>query len=156
MTFKSYLESGGEQSTPPANLVGFGDIKRDSIGGWQEFLKEGNQFLATATNAHSQERPSFTADILYNLVAMAIEKLIMALLMKSGNLPYNHTMHDLVESMDEFLPGGLGNLGEELKALDAFQEICDKESYTIKTPTMAEVSRMLELAKEVQLLTANL
>ncbi len=144
------------QTATAPNLVGFADIKRDAIGGWQQFLKEGNEFLGTATNAHAMGRKIFTADILYNLVAMAIEKLIMALLMKSGNLPYNHTMHDLVESMDEFLPGGLGNLGDELKSLDAFQEICDKESYTIKTPTMAEVSRMLELAHKVQALTTNL
>ncbi|MEN8258456.1 MAG: hypothetical protein ABFS09_11400 [Thermodesulfobacteriota bacterium] len=144
------------QTSPAVNLVGFSDIKRDPIGGWQEFLQEGNQFLATATNAYSGGRQAFTSEILYNLVAMAIEKLIMALLMKSGNLPYNHTMHDLVESMGEFLPGGLAGLGEELKSLDAFQEICDVDSYTITPPTMAEVAGMLELAGEVQALTTNL
>lgn len=138
------------------NLVGFGDIKQDPIGGWQEFLKEGRQFLATADKAYSQKKKAFTTEILYNLVAMAIEKLIMAMLMKSGNMPYNHTMHDLVAAMNEFLPGGLGNLGDELVALDAFQEICDKESYTIKIPTMDEVSKMLKLAHEVEKLTVNL
>ncbi len=142
-----------KQAAPPVNLVGFGDIKRDPIGGWQEFLKEGNQFLATASNGYTKRQQVFTSEILYNLVGMAIEKLIMALLMKSGNLPYNHTMHDLVESMEEFLPGELTALAEELKALDGFQEICDIDSYTITPPTMAEVTRMLELAKEVQTIT---
>ncbi len=137
-------------AAPPVNLVGFGDIKRNPIGGWQEFLKEGNQFLATAASGYAKRQEVFTSEILYNLVGMAIEKMIMALLMESGNLPYNHTMHDLVESMEEFLPGDLANLGAELKALDAFQEICDNDRYKISPPTMAEVSRMLELAKEVQ------
>lgn len=141
------------KSLPSNNLVGFSDIKNDPIKGWQEFLHEGKQFLKTADNAYANNRKAFTAEILYNLVAMAIEKLIMALLMKSGNLPYNHTMHDLVESMDEFLPETLKGLGDKLKALDAFQEICDKESYTIITPSMSEVSRMIDLAKEVQTLT---
>ncbi|MEN8190641.1 MAG: hypothetical protein ABFS19_12415, partial [Thermodesulfobacteriota bacterium] len=78
------------------NLLGFADIKREPIDDWQEFLAEGNQFLATANNGYARRQQVFTAEILYNLVAMAIEKLIMALLMESGNLPYNHTMHDLV------------------------------------------------------------
>ena len=136
--------------SPTTSMVSFSDIKSEPITGWQEFLKEGNQFLSTARNAYANKREAFTAEVLYNLVAMAIEKLIMALLMKNGNLPYNHTMHDLVAAMDEFLPEVLEGLGDKLKALDAFQEICDKENYTIITPSMSEVSRMIYLAKEVQ------
>ena len=90
-----------------ATVAGFSDIKREPITGWQEFLEEGNQFLATAVNAHAKSKKAFTPEILYNLVAMAIEKLIMALLMKSGNLPYNHTMHDLVEAMVAAAPASL-------------------------------------------------
>lgn len=144
-----------KQISKAVNLVGFSDIKREPITGWQEFLKEGNQFLSTASNGYAKRQQVFTAEILYNLVGMAIEKLIMALLMKSGNLPYNHTMHDLVESMEEFLPGQLADLADELKALDGYQEICDVESYNITPPTMEEISRMLELAKEVQSVTMS-
>ena len=140
---------------PPTGLVGFADIKSNPIGGWEVYLREGNQFLATANNGYAKRQQVFTAGILYNLVAMAIEKLIMALLMESGNLPYNHTMHDLVAAMEEFLPGDLGDLGEELKALDAFQEICDPYSFTITPPTREEVVRMLELAGKVQIITIN-
>ena len=133
-----------------ANLAGFPAPNREPIKGWEEYLEEGNQFLATANNAYAQRKEPFTTAILYNLVAMAIEKLIMALLMKSGNLPYNHTMHDLVEAIDEFLPGELAGLGEELKRLDAFQDICDMESYSISPPTMGQIGGMLALALEVQ------
>ncbi len=133
----------------PVKLVSFADIKRDPIKGWQEFMEEGKAYLSTATNAYINKRPAFTPAILYNLVAMSIEKLIMAMLMKSGNLPYNHTIGDLVDAMDEFLPGDLGNLGTKLKALDAFQEICDIEEYSIKIPTMIEVGMMLELASRL-------
>ncbi|HIJ79789.1 MAG: hypothetical protein OEY01_13825 [Desulfobulbaceae bacterium] len=141
------------KSLPSANLVGFSDIKRQPISDWQVFLEQGNQFLATASKAFARQREVFTPEILYNLVAMAIEKLIMALLMKSGNLPYNHTMHDLVESMEEFLPGRLAGLGGELKGLDAFQEICEVDNFTIRVPAAAEVAGMLALARKVQELT---
>lgn len=140
-------ESG---KTPVVTLAGFPEVNSEPIKGWQEFLKEGNQFLATANNAYMQRRRAFTTEILYNLVAMAVEKLIMALLMKSGKLPYNHTMHDLVESVDEFLPGEMAGLGEALKAWDGFQDICDIESYSITPPTMEQIGGMLKLALEVQ------
>lgn len=140
-------ESG---KAPVVTLAGFPEVKSEPIKGWQEFLKEGNQFLATANNAYMQRRRAFTTEILYNLVAMAVEKLIMALLMKSGKLPYNHTMHDLVESVAEFLPGELAGLGADLKAWDGFQDICDIESYSITPPTMEQIDGMLKLALEVQ------
>ena len=140
-------ESG---KTSVVTLAGFPEVKSEPIKGWQEFLEEGNQFLATANNAYAQRKEAFTTAILYNLVAMAIEKLIMALLMKNGKLPYNHTMHDLVEAMDEFLPGELAGLGNELKAWDGFQDICDIESYSISPPTMGQIGGMLKLALEVQ------
>ncbi|MEN8141629.1 MAG: hypothetical protein ABFR97_10445 [Thermodesulfobacteriota bacterium] len=139
-----------EQINQTAGLVGFADIAKEPIKGWPEYLEEGKGFLATAENAYGHRRIAFTPEILYNLVAMGIEKLIMAMLMKSGNLPYNHTMGDLVYAMEEFLPGNLGSLGADLKSLDAFQEICDPEEYTIKIPTMAEVKQMLTLAKKLK------
>ncbi len=140
-------ESGKAKVVP---LAGFPELKSEAIKGWQEFLQEGNQFLATANNAYTQRREPFTTEILYNLVAMAMEKLIMAMLMKNGKLPYNHTMHDLVEAIDEFLPGELEGLGAELKAWDGFQDICDIESYSITPPTMGQIGGMLKLALEVQ------
>ena len=133
-----------------ASLAGFPAPGSEPIKGWEEFLQEGNQFLATASNAHARRKEAFTTAILYNLVAMAIEKLIMALLMKSGNLPYNHTMHDLVEAIDEFLPGELAGLGEELRRLDGFQDICEMESCSISPPSMGQIGTMLALALEVQ------
>ncbi|MFH1019284.1 MAG: hypothetical protein V1782_01540 [Pseudomonadota bacterium] len=145
-------ESGKAKVVP---LAGFPEAQSGPIKGWQEFLREGNQFLATANNAYIQRKEPFTTAILYNLVAMAIEKLIMALLMKSGKLPYNHTMHDLVESVDEFLPGELAGLGTELKAWDGFQDICDIESYSITPPTMGQIGGMLTLALEVQARVMN-
>ena len=140
-------ESGKATFVP---LAGFPEVNSEPIKGWEEYLREGKQFLATANNAYTQRKEPFTTPILYNLVAMAIEKLIMALLMKSGKLPYNHTMHDLVEAIDEFLPGELAGLGEELKRLDGFQDICDMESYSISPPTMGQIGGMLTLALEVQ------
>jgi len=135
-------------SSPPS-LVAFNDIKPQAIKGWEEYLREGEQYLNTASRGFAGRRSVFTAEILYNLIAMAIEKMVMAALMEQGKLPYNHTMRDLAEAMEEHFPGRLGGITERLLALDAYQEICDLDTYNRKPPAMEEIPAMLSLATEL-------
>ncbi|MBU4263022.1 MAG: hypothetical protein KKC76_14295 [Proteobacteria bacterium] len=137
------------------DLIGFSDIKFQSIKGWEEYLHEGDQYLTTARNAFAGQRHAFTAEILYNVIAMAIEKLVMGALMQSGNLPYNHTMRDLAEAMEEHFPGRLGGIKDRLISLDAYQEICDLDTYHRQPPTMEEIPAMLNLAIELQELVSR-
>lgn len=134
----------------PRGLVGLSDIRFVAIKGWEEYLHEGDQYLTTARRAFANQRHAFTAEILYNVIAMAIEKLVMGALMQSGNLPYNHTMRDLAEAMEEHFPGRLGGIRERLLALDAYQEICDLDTYHRQPPTMEEIPAMLSLAMELR------
>lgn len=133
-----------------SDLIGFSDIKTHSIKGWEQYLQEGGQYLNTARRAFARRQQIFTAEILYNLIAMSIEKLVMGALMRSGNLPYNHTMRDLVDAMEEHFPGRLATMKDRLIALDAYQEICDIDTYNIKPPDMDEIPAMLALAEELQ------
>jgi hypothetical protein len=143
-----------EESTIAPSIVGFGDIKSapEAIDDWDVFLHDGEAFLRTGIAAHTKGKKAFTPEILYNIVAMAIEKFVMAALMQRGALPYNHTMRDLVESMEEVFPGAMGNLKEGLLDLDHYQEICDIDSYNIIPPAMEEIPKMLALAEGMQAL----
>lgn len=123
-------------------------ISLASIRGWQDFLEEGQGFLTTAVRAHAKRSKVFSPDILYNLVAMAIEKFAMAALMRNGVLPYNHTMADLVESLEETFPGQIESIKTGLLALDSHQEICDPDDFTISPPSMEEIPDMLKLADD--------
>ncbi len=134
------------------SLIGFKDIKTQSIEGWEDFLHEGEAYLKTAHGAHAKNRKVFTPEILYNIIAMAIEKFVMAALMKYGALPYNHTMGDLVEAMEETFPGALGDIKEQLLALDRYQEICDVDAFMIRPPRGDEIAGMLEIGAAVQVL----
>lgn len=127
-----------------------------SIEGWQDFLEAGNGYLNTATAAHNRQVGTFTSAILYNIIAMAIEKFVMAALMHHGDLPYNHTMTDLVDAMETIFPGQLGDIRNSLIQLDRYQEICDLEGFSISPPPMEEIPIMLYLAKRVQTLVKNL
>ncbi len=131
------------------NLVGFSDIK-PSIDGWEDFLDEGRGYLQTAQGAYSKNRVVFTPEILYNIIAMAIEKFVMAALMERGALPYNHTMGDLVEAMEAAFPEKIQGLKKSLLAMDSYQEICDVDHFNIVPPEREEISWMLVLGEDMK------
>lgn len=133
-------------------VVGLPEIKAEpeSILGWEEYLHDGDSFLRTALAAYQKGKKAFTPEILYNIVAMAIEKLVMAALMHKGALPYNHTMGDLVAAMDEVFPEAITEIKVGLLDLDRYQEICDVDTFNIIPPTVEELPKMLALAVKMQ------
>lgn len=132
-------------------LVGFADIlPQQGMEEWSQFRLEGEQYLKLAEGALRKQKKNFTAEILYNLIAMGIEKLVMAALMEIGRLPYNHTMHDLADALETWLPEAIQGMADLLRALDSYQEICDPYTSTIRTPTMEEIQSMLDLARQLE------
>lgn len=120
-----------------------------SIDDWQEYLRDGQQFLRTATGAYRKKRAAFTPEAIYNITAMAIEKLIMALLMKNGDLAENHTMTDLAAALERHT-GPQPGLREQLIFLDSFQDICDPDDARYVIPDEHQVARILDIGLEVQ------
>lgn len=132
-------------------LVGFADIRPQAIEDWGQYRLEGEQFLDLAEGAFTKKKEAFTTEILYNLIAMGIEKLVMGALMAIGRLPYNHTMHDLVAALEEWLPETIRGMEDAVRLLDSYQEICDPYTVTIKIPTREEIETMLDLARRLEL-----
>ncbi|WP_136795466.1 MULTISPECIES: hypothetical protein [Desulfosediminicola] len=120
-----------------------------SIDDWQDYLRDGQQFLSTAVGAFSKKRKAFTSEALYNITAMAIEKLIMGFLMKNGDLAENHTMTDLAAALERHT-GPLPDLHKKLLFLDSFQDICDPDEYQYVVPDEHQVSVILDIGLEVQ------
>lgn len=125
------------------------------IQGWQEFLEDGKGYLRTADGAYLNGNRIFTPGILYNIIAMAIEKFVMAALMWHGTMPYNHTMTDLVDSMEETFPAAIADIKDGLLKLDTYQDICDPYDFKIVEPAMDDIPAMLSLAKKMQHLVSN-
>ena len=134
----------------PQSLVALADIRPRAIDDWAQYRLEGEQFLRLAEQAHHRQKKAFTPTILYNLVTMAIEKLVMAALMRCGRLPDNHTLHDLVAALERWLPETVHGLAGPLCELDSFQDICDPYAGTITAPSRREVESMLILARKLE------
>lgn len=127
----------------------------EPIKGWEEFLEDGKAYLTTATAAHRKNNQVFTPEILYNLIAMAIEKFVMAALMQHGTMPYNHTMIDLVEAMEQTFPGKIKELRKGLLEMDTYQDICDLDGFKIIPPEPEKIPEMLELAEQMHTLVTQ-
>ena len=121
------------------------------IDNWQDYFRDGEQFLKTANGAYNKHSKGFSYDTLYNVTCMGIEKLVMAFLMMNGDLAENHTMGDLLYALQRHL-GDIPGTAEQLKYLDSFQEICDPFEIKIQIPTEEDVEKFLEIGKAIQTL----
>lgn len=118
------------------------------IDNWHEYQRDGEQFLQTALGAYRKKKETFTSDTLYNLTCMAIEKLIMAFLMKNGDLADNHTMGDLLRSLQRHLDLQ-PELVDKMVFLDSFQEICDLENYQVRIPAEDDILTILATGEKL-------
>jgi hypothetical protein len=121
------------------------------IDNWRDYRTDGEKFLHTAIEAHKKKKKAFSTDTLYNITCMAIEKMVMAFLMKNGDLAENHTMADLLRALQLYL-GDIPDLKEKLMFMDSFQEICSLENFTIHIPSEKDVIKMIAIGKDVQTL----
>ena len=123
-------------------------MKVVQIDNWQDYQRDGEQFLRTANRAFEKRKKTFSPATLYNITCMAIEKLTMAFLMKNGDLAENHTMGDLQYALQRHLQN-MEDLVEDFHYLDSFQEICDLETYTIRLPSHDDTVRILNTGNKV-------
>ncbi|MGE4489595.1 MAG: hypothetical protein AB7E95_08635 [Kiritimatiellales bacterium] len=119
------------------------------MDGWNEFMGEGDAYLKTACGG--RKRPAvFTPEILYNLLAMAIEKHVMAVLMFNNSLADNHTFTDLIESARTICPLD-EELAQKLIKYESYQEICPVfDGYNRDPFPPEEIPGMTDAAEQVQ------
>jgi hypothetical protein len=124
-------------------------MKTIQIEDWRTYRRDGDQFLNTALAAYRKKKTIFSAETLYNLTCMAIEKLIMAFLMSRGDLAENHTMADLDRALQRHLGSSYGLTGR-LLYLNGFQEICDLEYYQVLSPGFGDIELILDTGVQTQ------
>ncbi len=117
---------------------------------WKPFYEDARAYRKTACGAVRRPRV-FTPEIMLNIIGMAIEKYLMAVFIRHGVLPSNHTMHDLVESLD-----GVASLDAEtcdtMRAMDDFQQICVLDDIRTRTPEPEDIARFLRALDRVSAL----
>lgn len=115
---------------------------------WRKYFSEGDQFLHLAEKGiHNPQK--FSPETLYNVVAMGIEKHLMALFLYKNNLPEGHTLTSLLSYGEKYLAID-GDIFRTLAYMDSLQEICSLDDIHRKTPTAAELAMMIKVAVRIQ------
>ena len=110
-------------------------MKADDLN-WQTWLKNGDQYLNAGTPKNKTSR--FGTNIRYNLLSMALESYVMAILDYHGDLPENHTYTDLMMALERVVPID-PMLKKRVLAYENLQSICSIDRYSRKDPTEEEL-----------------
>lgn len=112
---------------------------------WSVWLREGRQYL----RAGRGEKNRFNNSILYNLLAMSLEKFVMAILGYNLSMPVNHTFTDLVYSLEKLYPLDT-DLRKTVLRLEAKQEICSFEDYVRTDISDEDIMILREAVKQFE------
>lgn len=104
--------------------------------------------------AASGEKKKFSPSIRYNLLGMAFEKFVMAILIDHGTLPDNHTFSDLLDGLEKVVPIEQ-DMKKTILRLESAQQICsftdcfqrelDEQDLVIMKNVMEKVKGLAEV-----------
>lgn len=117
---------------------------------WRTWHKHGNQYFKSATSSNSNSR--LGPEIRYNLLSMALESYVMAILDYHHTLPDNHTYSDLIYGLERVIPLD-GTLKERILKYENIQSICSIEKYHLRPPTEEELIDLQGAISEISELT---
>ncbi len=114
---------------------------------WNEFYSEGILYMRTAEKS-IRRAEIFTPVIIYNVTAIAIEKLLMGACLSGGHLPFCHTLSGMADYAKSII--GLDeNLVNDMNIMDSMQMICLEESFSSKEPDLEDVPFFIDVMKRV-------
>ena len=125
--------------------MGYTNMKINNLN-WRTWRKNGDQYLNAATPKTKASR--FGTNIRYNLLSMALEGYVMAIVDYHGDLPENHTYTDLMAALEKVAPIE-DALKKRILAHENLQSICSIDKYSRRDPTEAELSELKGAIEEM-------
>lgn len=116
----------------------------------QIWLNEGCQYLTAA----SGEKKKFSPAIRYNLLAMAFEKFVMAILIHHGTLPDNHTFSDLLIGLERVVTIDSG-MKKTILRLESAQQICSFTDCFIRELDEQDLDTMKQVMVDIKALAEH-
>jgi hypothetical protein len=118
------------------------------ISGIEPFLREGEGYFRVVQKSHLRPR-IFTPEIVHSVLCMALEKFIMAILMRTGTLPENHTFADLVFALKTEIPVS-AEIEEALLTLDLESDLCSLEIRKVRIPGPERMQELVAVGVRLQ------
>jgi len=112
----------------------------DKQQSWEVWLSNGESY-EKAVCGRAGKASIFTPAIQYNLIALALEGYVMAIVSYHGSLPENHTFTDLIDAWERVAPLDQSIKSTILKYED-MQSICSLDNYQRHEPTQSDVMEL--------------
>jgi len=118
-----------------------------SITGWQDHILAGREYLKTASNGVC--RPAvFNNELIFQMAAMAIEKLIVGMAHYHHQMPADHTLSGLVAALSEVCPIDPG-LADRIRQIETVDDMCALTVEQRKPPGDTTIREILAVGREV-------
>lgn len=118
-----------------------------SISSWEENVLAGRKYLDTAVKG--LDRPSvFNNELIFQLTAMAIEKMIVGMYQYHRHMPFDHTLSGLVEGLASVCPVEAG-LAERIKQVEQIDNMCTLAPVRRTEPSVGDIQLVLAVGREV-------
>ena len=120
---------------------------QSSITGWETHIRDGRKYLQTASRGLS--RPAvFNNELIFQMAAMGIEKLIVGMSQYHHRMPVDHTLSGLVEELRPVCPMD-GSLSERITGIERMDDMCSLTVEHRHAPDDVSVQEILEVGFEV-------
>jgi hypothetical protein len=118
-----------------------------SITGWQSHIQDGRKYLKTATSG--QSRPAvFNNELIFQLAAMAIEKLMVGVSQYHHQMPFDHTLSGLIDSLSPVCPMD-PELADRIRAIERMDDMCSLTPVLRSAPSDTAVRGILDVGRQV-------
>lgn len=117
---------------------------------YDDFIRHAEQFHNAAIGGRNRTKV-FTSEIMYNIMAMAIEKYFMGVLLYNKDLADNHTFQDLIDSARRVATVD-DDIVEELKSYEKYQNLCPAfEGFFHHETSWDVIDQMLGTTEKIKL-----
>ena len=115
---------------------------------WQAHIADGRQYLQTALRG--RRRPAvFNNELIFQLAAMGIEKLVVGLSQYHRQMPLDHTLSGLVAELAAVCPLDAA-LADRIRHIDAMEDMCALTVEHHQPPEDALIREILAVGQEVE------
>ena len=118
-----------------------------SISDWHDHVRDGLKYVKTASNGLSR-RAVFNNELIFQLAAMGIEKIIVGVCQYYGQMPTDHTLSGLVEALTAVCPMD-DDLADMIRRIEQMDDMCSLRPDHRNPPGDVEIEIALLAGREL-------
>jgi hypothetical protein len=112
-----------------------------SIRGWQDHFEAGRKYFKAACNGRG--RPAvFNNELIFQLAAMAVERMMVGICQFHRQMPVDHTLSGLVEALQAVSPLD-DELAGRIRRIERIDDMCTLSPARRRPPGREEIREIL-------------